>query len=158
MAVWNWFEPLDLERAWAWELMVLIHTPGFTYRSIQKAFAWPDRVAWLVMKDVAAFFEDDAEAVLRAARANYESLTYQDGLDWLYALLSMFPGFSEAIPLVTVNALRTMRGAGASAKDIGNQFRVSPLRVHRWWTQDCFDPLTGHVLWDEARPVCFGIA
>jgi hypothetical protein len=142
LRVWCNFEPNWLEKAESWELAVVLATPGFAYDHHCWAFAWNWTMRDHVVPKLIAYWADDP-SVQRAARANAESITMEDGLDYLQALLETKRGYGGSVPLWTTLALQGLRDGGMTAAEIAKRFRTTSERVTKWWSERRFDPLTG---------------
>ncbi len=143
MRVWNWFHATDLPMAWGWELAVLIKTPGFGLDHLRVAFRWLPTVMHDEIPQILDYFADPVWNVEAAARANFESITLEDGFDFLHAMLEMRPKYQASVPLCVSQALRQLRADGWSQGDIAKRFKVSKRAIGGFWLEERFDPFTG---------------
>ena len=104
------------------ELAVVLATPGFTLGHWCRAFGWahPTR-PWAIELAKAA----DPELV----KANALSMVLEDGLDWVRAILHVWPGYSGSVPLWTALALRESH---ITAVQLG----VKPYVLSKWRSPD----------------------
>lgn len=142
MTAWNWFEATDFPMAWGWELAVMLATPGFALQHFRMAFAWQTTTAWEEVPKIVRYFSDDSWNVQAAAQENFESVTLQDGEDFLHALLEMRPKYADTVPWCVTQSLRQLRADGARVSDLCQRFKIRPHQVSRFWSEDRFDPFT----------------
>ena len=143
MTVWNWFKATDLPMAWGWELAVLLATPGFSFEQLRTAFRWQPQTVLDEIPQIVQYFADDSWNVREAALENFHSLTPDDGVDWLHAILEMRPKYQASVPLCVTQSLRQLRANGYSLQDIATKFKITKARASQFWMEDRFDPFTG---------------
>ena len=143
LRVWNWFTPTDLPRAWAWELAVLLRTPGFGIDQLRIAFQWHPSVVFNALPEILEYFDDPSWNIRKAARANFESISPEDGIDWLLALRETRKSYSASVPLCTSDALRQLRANGLGRAEIASRYDVPRVVITKAWLEDRFDPFTG---------------
>lgn len=149
MTAWNWFEATDFPQAWAWELAVLLKTPGFAFEHWRIAFSWTPAVVHDEIPKILEYFQDDSKwNVLAAAQDNFESITLADGFDFLHAMLEARPKYAASVPLCVTQSLRQMRSEGASASDVADKFGIKKIKVTNFWLENRFDPFTGRDYYD----------
>jgi hypothetical protein len=132
-----------LDRASAWELAVLLNTRGFGLDHHAYAFGWMRRARLEIIPRVLEAFADDV-SVVGAARENGNSITIDDGIDYLMAMLATKPAYRGSVPLWTTLALQTWRDQGATVAEIASKLGCRADRIPIWWSEQRFDPLTGH--------------
>ena len=143
MRVWNDFRPTDLPMAWAWEVAVLIRTPGFGLDHLQVAFRWNPHILLDHVPVILDYFRDEKWNVLAAAQANFHSITLDDGVDWLHAILEMRPNYQSSVPFCVTQSLRQLRANGWDAGMVADKFNIKRNVASKFWREDRFDPLTG---------------
>ena len=143
LSVWSWFEATDLPMAWGWELAVLLATPGFAFEQIAVAFQWVPKVRLDVVPEIQKYFADPHWNVKEAALANFHSVTLDDGVDWLHAILAFRPKYVSSVPLCVTQSLRQMRANGHSLAEVADKFGITKKQAGLFWMEDRFDPFTG---------------
>lgn len=143
MTAWNWFEATDFPQAWAWELAVVLATPGFVFEHWRLAFMWQPHVVYDEIPLIINYFEDPSWKVSEAARDNFESITLEDGYDFLHALLEMRPKYAASVPLCVSQSLRQLRAEGVSLAEVAQKFATKKTTITKFWLEDRFDPFTG---------------
>lgn len=139
----NRFISLDrLTREAGWELAVLLRTRGFGFDHHAYAFGWMRRARQHIVPRVLEYFADDA-SVEAAAVENGNSITLEDGIAFLCAMLATKPNYRGSVPLWTTLALQTWRDQGATALEVARKLGCRPDRVIAWWSECRFDPLSG---------------
>lgn len=114
------------------ELGVVLATQGFGLNHWAWAFgwAWPRHMAWAT--EVKNLGDMDL------ADLNARSITLDDGLAWLRALLVIRPAYGGSVPQWTQMALRQSR---ITAAELG----VRPGVLSQWRGNTRFDPLMGGI-------------
>lgn len=142
LAVYHRFTPTDLTRDQAWQLAVLLRTPGFTIDHHRTIFDWSPNLSPHI-DTVTSYFRDDPN-IPRAAADNAASITQADGLNILRAMLETNPDYQGTVPLWTQLALVGLRSDLQSNDELRPLFNnISNHRLRRWRQQQVFDPLTG---------------
>lgn len=87
----------------------------------------------------------DDMAVLSSAETNARSITMEDGLGYLWAMLQHRPRYTGRVPLWTSMALAELRSQGTSADELAARFGVKPKAIYGWWdmARTGLDPLRG---------------
>lgn len=143
LRVWNTFRITDLPTAWAWEMAVLIRTPGFGLDHLRVAFSWQPHVIFDHVPVILNHFADPKWNVLAAAKENFHSVSLDDGADWLHAILEARPKYKSTVPFCVTQSLRQLRANGWSAGMVAEKFNTTVEAVYAFWREDRFDPLTG---------------
>lgn len=112
------------------ELGVVLATPGFGLNHWAHAFrwAWPIHMAWAT--------EVKELGCKDLAQQNAASISLDDGLAWIRAMLVLRPNYGGSVPQWTQMALRESQ---ITAAELG----VKPLILSRWRSKTGFDPLIG---------------
>lgn len=149
LKLWRYFIPTDLTRDEAWQLAVLLNTPGFTREHHEALFDWEPRRMRPRVKQVLDYFKD-TPSVLQGAQNNAASITQADGLAWLKAVINVRPHYHGTVPLWTKFALNGLPHNAEEVADLLNLHNSMGIAkttasglVRRWRTQEVFDPLTG---------------
>ena len=111
------------------ELAIVLATPGFDLRNWGTAFVWKWNPA---TESFARRVQATADRDL--VDLNAQSITVEDGLDWLRAVLWRLPAYAGPVPVWTKRAIRQQ---GLKAADWG----VSQRQFGRWHVQNAGDPL-----------------
>lgn len=129
--------------AWGWELAVLVQTPGIGLDHLRLAFSWAPAVMTKEIPLIINHFDNSEYDVKAAARENFESITLEDGFDFLHAMLRAKPRYSSSVPLCVSQSLRQLRADDVSRETVARRFRTTPDKISKFWNEDRFDPFTG---------------
>lgn len=143
MSVWNWFDATDLPKAWGWELAVLVATPGFAFDHLCVAFQWVPKVRLDVVPEIVRYFANSEFDVEAAALQNFHSITLDDGVDFLHAIIAMRPKYAASVPLCVTQSLRQLRANGLSLDEVAAKFGITKRQAGNFWMENRFDPFTG---------------
>jgi hypothetical protein len=122
-----------------WEIAVACGTPGFDLHNWQAIMAWGDpREDNPLLLHIMDLYKDDRR--VRDARvANTESVTRDDGVDWLRTMLRRSPWYRGPVPVATRRALRELREElGGKTADLNHALGFDPRALNklRTWLSD----------------------
>ena len=125
------FDIRRLPQDYAWEIAVLFNPPGIFPRHICLWMGSTERFLEFHLQKLVISSVDD-EGVQAAARANEASITLEDGPGVLRGLIAAQRRW-KGMPVAATMWLKVMsHEQGLSAREIGDQLRVSTARVGRW--------------------------
>lgn len=123
------FELRKIPKDWAWEIAVLVNTPGISRGHICAWMYWSDKVWDRAVVPILEVFQDD-ETVTSAAFENAGSIVAEDGRDMILAM--RWGRRMCGLPVYSTMWLQEEFRAGRTIRDLADDLGVSKPTIRKW--------------------------